>query len=1144
MDTTEEFLSRLEKGPSFILLGQRYLALETGVDLLLAEVIRKYGAAGKPNPSYFDIFEGSAADSDDVALDWIEGKCRRLEPPAWFNVLSQFPWSGLYTSAIDSIWQQSFRNEWRELQPVFEEKCKPGDPRNRLTLHCTYLFGCVNRSDSAERPPLNRFEWIKRKQVATALARRLPEDLTPIGVLAIEGYQGDDDWLSLTEITPILDDLNPGQAHIFSATEALRAHPLRRRTDERNKLVLHARSLASVLADGQASGSISFGPPDEKEGRARTITLGDKTIAVPSNVWNQISRSATVLDDAALLPPPPVSAERGYLEFRNFIATADGKPNWSGHARGFAFHRYFEKQLVAVAQKKLSENRLQDDPIILHGQTGTGKTIALQALAYAERRRGQHTVLYIERKMERPGRSQIDKFCQWAEDVGFLNTLLVWDGMLPPSEYVDLLRYLAGRGRKVVLVGSSYRMPESYEKRDGFVVAPATLEEAEAGHFVEYLRSVDPDLPAAVNGLLAKSDATFLIWLYRLLPPSRRLLTLGVSREVAFAESSLLQRLAQKPVERRSETTLGQELLKLGLLKQTPLFEDTTIEVGGEQFTQVQDFTGLVMTPGQFGLQVPLELLLRALGKSGYEKFSSIVADTDVFRWFEDTAGNIRIGPRNTLEAMLLVQQRMGGVPTQVAFIKRLLLEVKDDRRGIGESRDVGFAVDIVRALRQGPRAPQFEPYYRELSETFGALRLQRGVQNSRLILQEAGLKREWAIHTSRQGQLDSQDGSSKTYSPEIEAALEDAESILETAIDLAQEEHRSAQFKSSLYVELGSALASKARNLEERPQDALACFRAAKAALSEAVSFDGGNYYPVDVIGWSTIWILSADILNQTDRAEAIADALNAFDLVEPADLDFEQFEHFESKRMKLGELIQSEEMTEEALNALAKSGSCCGYYLKAYSQAGLPIDSAILSDSQLGRLAGAFHYLNENGPAIKNDARCLELLLNLWWMIHAKKKLFAEERQSLPFSEQNWRDLLSLILALENTGQSRRPVVLAFLKAIGLFHIGEVSAAREVIKEVEANSDQIRGRRRVIRSYIASQPNGHPRKFHGTVASISSDGRRGYVHAEELRSQITFFPGDFGRPDVTRGDSLGEFHVAFNFLNILADPPDRFRA
>ncbi len=202
--------------------------------------------------------------------------------------------------------------------------------------------------------------------------------------------------------------------------------------------------------------------------------MGDKTIAVPSNVWNQISRSATVLDYAALLPPPPVSAERGYLEFRNFIATADGKPNWSGHARGFAFHPILRKAACGRSAEKTPRIVCKDDPIILHGQTGTGKTIALQALAYAERRREQHTVLYIERKMERPGRSRDHKFCEWAEDVGFLNTLLYGTACCRPVNML-ICSDLAGRGRKVVLVGSSYRMPESYEKRDGFVVAPATL---------------------------------------------------------------------------------------------------------------------------------------------------------------------------------------------------------------------------------------------------------------------------------------------------------------------------------------------------------------------------------------------------------------------------------------------------------------------------------------------------------------------------------------------------------------------------------------------------------------------------------------------------------------------------------------------
>ena len=283
---------------------------------------------------------------------------------------------------------------------------------------------------------------------------------------------------------------------------------------------------------------------------------------------------------------------------------------------------------------------------------------------------------------------------------------------------------------------------------------------------------------------------------------------------------------------------------------------------------------------------------------------------------------------------------------------------------------------------------------------------------------------------------------------------------------------------------------------------------------------------------------------MNEAERAEAITDALNAFDLVDPSDLELKQLEGFQEKRLLLGQLIGSETLTQAALKALEDSGSCSGFYLKAYAQSGLPIDSPTLSSAQLERLADAFHYLNEHGPEITNDARCLELLLNLWWMIHTKQKMFARERQTLPFSEQNWRDLLNLILALENTGQSRRLVVLAFLKTIAFFHLGNVPAARDLILEVERNSDQVRGRRRVIRSYLASHADGRPRKFHGTVDWIAPDGRRGNVHVDELRSQVAFFPAEFGRRDISRGDSLGEFHIAFNFLNILADSPDRFRS
>jgi hypothetical protein len=96
----------------------------------------------------------------------MEERCRRLTPPESLQTLTPYPWSGTYTSAIDSIWPQVLRNSWRDLQPAFEESYSPRDFRGKTTLHCTFLFGCVNRTEAGFRPSLKEAEWGQQKQVA------------------------------------------------------------------------------------------------------------------------------------------------------------------------------------------------------------------------------------------------------------------------------------------------------------------------------------------------------------------------------------------------------------------------------------------------------------------------------------------------------------------------------------------------------------------------------------------------------------------------------------------------------------------------------------------------------------------------------------------------------------------------------------------------------------------------------------------------------------------------------------------------------------------------------------------------------------------------------------------------------------------
>ena len=169
------------KGPAFLFLGQDYLKLEMGEDPFLSEIIRKYGEKRDETPSYHDILSGEAQNSPSDSLAWMQGRCERFKPAKWLKVVSNYSWNGVYTSAIDLIWPDVFRSDWREIQPIFDEKYNPSDPRNRHNLHCTFLYGRVDREDESERVPLNQREWHKRKQIAIALARRLPELVTPIG---------------------------------------------------------------------------------------------------------------------------------------------------------------------------------------------------------------------------------------------------------------------------------------------------------------------------------------------------------------------------------------------------------------------------------------------------------------------------------------------------------------------------------------------------------------------------------------------------------------------------------------------------------------------------------------------------------------------------------------------------------------------------------------------------------------------------------------------------------------------------------------------------------------------------------------------------------------------------------------------------
>jgi hypothetical protein len=89
-----------------------------------------------------------------------------------------------------------------------------------------------------------------------------------------------------------------------------------------------------------------------------------------------------------------------------------------------------------------------------------------------------------------------------------------------------------------------------------------------------------------------------------------------------------------------------------------------------------------------------MELLLRTLQKKDNLRIVKLFEGIDIIRWYEDEVGNIEVGPRNALEARLIVDSRMGGPSTEIEFIRRLLIEIHDQTGAVNDGREVTFGVD------------------------------------------------------------------------------------------------------------------------------------------------------------------------------------------------------------------------------------------------------------------------------------------------------------------------------------------------------------------------------------------------------------------------------------------------------------------
>lgn len=1127
----EDLIKKIESGPLVLFLGQKYLSLTSSKDILLEKCKLKFQKSEEINTSNYDTFLKLNLEKDyEASSSWIENLCNNISIPLWLERISRIPWSSVYTSSIDTVIQRAFVADWRKVQPIYDESFRVLDPRNKFNLHLTYLFGCISQIDYSKRPPLSITEKVKRKFTNNQFLQRLPELITTKGALIIDAYETDD-WLSIEDLYSIISRLSGGQTFLFSYSSELSQNALIQDLISSKKLITFKESFAQILTNLEGAGRIKLTIPDPENYFGKWIVIGNQKIQIPQELINKVSKTATIIDESLFISTNFKNLDEKYIGFKNFLS-ASSPFHWEGFANGFAFKRDYYNILKEKVLNRFNSQNDKEIPIILYGQSSSGKTVSLGILAYELSQQNKFPVLFIEKRYQKVDEIDVDRFCQWAEENNAKNTVVIWDGLVEIDSYYNFLRKLNTRGRNIILVGSTYDSGISGTLNDNYIESPIELTPNEKKRFLSYLKSID----ILLSNLLSDFDnKNLLAMLYRYLPVTRLSIRTRLKSELDFFSKILRETKEDNNITRKG--SLFDALVSAGLIENdtTNTFESTQV-IDGEEINVSDLLIFSIMVPGQFALNVPYELLLRTVGfnslsSSLFKKLSNI----DLITWSEDSQGNILLGPRTAIEAKILTQY-LGSKKAHIEYIKILLKEVKsNDFTSFGNESnpEIQFAVELLNNISPNNISNVYIEYLYDITNVLKELRESNQAKHPRLILKEASFLRELVKDKKL------------TINESRHSLLERAESIVREALE-DLENFKERTITTYLRGELATILGSQAWEYvseHAHNEEAKECYDMVKEINSFAFSSNPDNYNTLDVLAWTTDKLIRSNTFNTTERINAEAEMMHQFEMAEIEGVSEQNVERFYNRKLHFYELLGEQEIADDIFDKLSNSGFTSGYYIRAKKIIGyLETKNSQTKDELITKSAEVTEYLNNVFDKIKDDGKCLFLLLKSWWISKSKMQLFEGEKKTLPFKRSDWEFCNNLVERLLFIGEFYQSATTLYLKAISEFHLGLIRNSIETFRILDSESDfSSYGRKRIIKSYLASTPDGNPKIYRGEIrrsVSYFKNDKLGELYVSELKEYVPFNLGEFGKSEYQEGEVIDKFQIGFNFRGFIAVP------
>lgn len=1115
-----------DRDPLVLLLGQDALKERASAGAALQLALNHLGVAAGESASWRDI--QSAMPLPETFFQWLAERYSRTIPEKWASDVVGLPWSAVFTSSFDQTLSSLFRSSSRQPQVVLTSDEAPPAARSLSRTPIYYLFGRAGTADKHALAPVTQSQFrVRRTLHAVPMLNRIVDAATAVGVVVIDGYTPGADWLDVDSFLATIDRLPAQRVLWFGWDSAGKQAP-----EEVLELVASGKVLAepqrlgAYLAQLQVLGRIGDLTP-HRSGESGLISyVGDKRTLVPPEMRIQVEAACLVVDDSWSGFLEPQGDDARYSAFVRFHGDVDGpRAIVEGVRRHFAIVRDFEAALGTLVREGIEGHSRLRDPIVVHGQSATGKSVSLARLVMSVRDDLRAAVLYATARL--PQAFEVAEFCELAERSGALSTVLICDCNAPISRYRELLQSLRSRGRRVVVVGSTYRsVDQDRPLPREFVEAPSVLSARERSSLQELIRGFSGNDAHRYVG----EDRSVLATLYRTLPSSRYRLSSGLSSEARSAEQELRSRSSE--TGSTVLTPIAEQLIALGIAaKDTSKLEEGLVQQVAEADDTAGKLVDLVMAAGQLNCPIPINLLMRAASSdqdsSDLTKVAKLFKGLDLFRWQEsDTRGeDLLVSPRLTLEAELLCKRRLLGAEAEARQLLMLIRAARSTWDYAGSERR--FLIDLVQKLGpDGPMRTRYRFSYVEVARALTHLRTEGGIEDPRLALQESVLRRTAIRESAASGES-------------ISGLLEEARDAVQSAIDsLSRRGGRgSPRAKANLIVERATIFGFLAVN-ESKSQAGTervwSAYRAARTAAQTAIGTTDA-YNPLDVALWTPADLLREGGLDESKKLELHADLQSVLDRVDPEMLPIDQRERFFSRLHALGGLLELPQLTEQALRALDAEGSAAGVFLRA-RQVGPNHSKVDVERPDRNSASAAAAILEASWDKTARDERCLRYLLSCQWISATGQWPLRGERRAIPASAESRRAVLRTLQALRDLGVSERDHGLVYLEAVLSWLGADENLAIRMWRELSRDTEYSDSRR-VVRRLILTDDSGRPRSFEGRIEAETEPGRFS-LWVEPLGRRVQGLGRDFQGLELSYGRTIPRFGVAFNYIGPIADP------